>query len=40
MNNSSSVIEITIARGRVVRVGSDVDTAALVRIIDALEARQ
>ena len=40
INNSSSVIEIMIARGRVMRVGSDVDTAALVRIIDALDARR
>ena len=40
INNSSSVIEIMIARGRVMRVGSDVDTAALVRIIYALEARR
>jgi len=40
MNDSSSVIEIMIARGRVVRVGSNVDTMALVRIIDALEARR
>jgi len=40
INNSSSVIEIMIARGRVMRVGSDVDTAALVRIIHALEARR
>ena len=31
-------IEITIAGGRTVRVSADVDTAALVRIIDALEA--
>lgn len=31
-------IEITIAGGRTVRVGADVDTAALVRIIAALEA--
>jgi len=38
-NNSSSVIEI-IARVRVMRIGSDVDTAALVRIIDALETRR
>jgi transposase len=37
---NSSFIEIMIAQGRVVRVGSDVDTAALVRIIDALEARR
>ncbi len=34
----SDSIEITIAGGRTVRVGADVDTAALVRIIDALEA--
>ena len=31
-------IEITIAGGRTVRVSADVDTAALVRIIEALEA--
>ena len=31
-------IEIVIAGGRTVRVGADVDTAALVRIIAALEA--
>ena len=37
---NSSFIEIMIAQGRVVRVGSDVDTVALVRIIDALEARR
>ena len=30
-------IEIVIAGGRTVRVGADVDTAALVRIIAALE---
>lgn len=35
----SDSIEITIAGGRTVRVSADVDTAALVRIIDALEAR-
>jgi transposase len=38
--NHSSIIEIMIAQGRVVRVGSEVDTAALVRIINALEARR
>ena len=32
------IIEIVIAGGRTVRVGSDVDAAALVRIIAALEA--
>jgi hypothetical protein len=32
------MIEIQIAGGRAVRVDGDVDTAALVRIIDALEA--
>ena len=31
-------IEIVIAGGRTVRVGADVDTAALVRIVVALEA--
>jgi hypothetical protein len=31
-------IEITIAGGRTMRVGADVDMAALVRIIAALEA--
>jgi transposase len=35
-----STIEIVIAGGRTVRVGSDVDTAALVRIIAALEAHR
>jgi hypothetical protein len=38
--NNSSVIEILIAQGRVLRVGSNVDTAGLVRIIDALEGRR
>ena len=33
----SGAIEIVLAGGRTVRVGSDVDTAALVRIIEALE---
>jgi transposase len=36
----SGTIEIIIAGGRVVRVGGDVDTAALVGIIEALEARR
>jgi hypothetical protein len=31
------VIEILIEGGRLVRVGADVDTAALVRIVKALE---
>jgi transposase len=35
-----STIEIVIAGGRVVRVGTDVDTAVLVRIISALEAHR
>ena len=34
----SGVIEIVLAGGRTVRVGADVDTAALVRIVAALEA--
>ena len=34
----TSVIEIVLAGGRTVRVGADVDTAALVRIVAALEA--
>jgi transposase len=33
-------IEIVLDGGRTVRVGSDVDTAALVRIVVALEARR
>lgn len=32
-------IEIVIAGGRMVRTGTDIDTAALVRIITALEGR-
>jgi transposase len=32
-----SLIEIVLGGGRTVRVGADVDVAALVRIIDALE---
>jgi len=39
--SNSSLIEIMIAQGRVVvRVAGNVDTVALVRIIDALEARR
>jgi transposase len=34
----TSLIEIVIAGGRTVRVSADVDTAALVRIVAALEA--
>jgi transposase len=34
----SGTIEILIAGGRTVRVGGDVDTGALIRIIKALEA--
>jgi transposase len=33
----TGTIEIALAGGRTVRVGGDVDTAALIRIIDALE---
>jgi transposase len=36
----SGAIEIAIAGGRTVRVRSDVDTGALVRIIEALEERR
>ena len=32
------VIEVVLAGGRMLRVGADVDTAALVRIVEALEA--
>ena len=35
-----TLIEIVLAGGRMVRVGADVDTAALVRIVAALEAGQ
>ncbi|MGE0699244.1 MAG: transposase [Hyphomicrobiaceae bacterium] len=35
-----SPIEIGLADGRTVRVGMDVDTAALVRIVDALERKR
>jgi transposase len=34
-----NMIEIVIVGGRVVRAGTDIDTAALVRIIAALEGR-
>jgi len=34
------IIEIALAGGRTLRVGTDVDTAALVRIVEALEARR
>ena len=33
-------IEIVLAGGRTVRVGPDVDTVALLRIVEALEARR
>jgi transposase len=36
----SGTIEIALAGGRTVRVGSDVDTGVLVRIIEALEERR
>ena len=35
-----SPIEVALANGRTVRVGADVDTAALVRIVAALETSQ
>ena len=35
-----STIEIVLAGGRTVRVGPDVDTVALLRIVEALEARR
>jgi hypothetical protein len=38
-SSKSGAIEIVIAGGRALRVGGDVDTAALIRIIEALEAR-
>ena len=34
-----SSIEVVLANGRLLRIGADVDTVALVRIIAALEAR-
>ena len=34
---SASAIEVMLANGRAVRVGADIDTAALVRIVAALE---
>src|SRR5262245_18286578 len=36
----SGIIEVVLAGGRTIRVGSDVDTAALVRIVEALETRR
>jgi transposase len=36
---SGGVIENDLGRGRRVRVGSDVDAAALQRVLDALESR-
>ena len=35
--SAASLIEIILTNGRMVRVGADVDTAALVRIVAALE---
>jgi transposase len=37
---TAGTIEIVLAGGRTVRVGADVDTAALVRIVEALEAHR
>ena len=34
----SDIIEVVLANGRTVRIGADVDTGMLMRIIDALEA--
>jgi transposase len=34
----SGIIEVVLTNGRTVRIGADVDTAVLMRIIDALEA--
>ena len=39
-SSKTGTIEIVISGGRTLRVGGDVDTSALVRIIDALEARR
>ena len=36
----SGSIEVVLANGRLLRIGADVDTVALVRIIAALEARR
>jgi transposase len=36
----SGLIEVVLAGGRTLRVGADVDTAALVRIVEALETRR
>ena len=33
----SGTIEVVLAGGRMLRVGADVDTAVLVRIVEALE---
>jgi transposase len=40
MSPGPGTIEIVLAGGRTVRVGADVDTGALVRIVEALEARR
>ena len=37
---AATMIEIILANGRAVRVGADVDTAVLVRIVAALETSQ
>jgi hypothetical protein len=36
----SGTIEVVLVGGRTLRVGADVDTAALVRIVEALEAQR
>jgi transposase len=36
----SGAIEVVLAGGRTLRVGADVDTAALMRIVEALEAQR
>src|SRR5262245_54787685 len=36
----SGTIEVVLAGGRTLRVGADVDTAVLVRIVEALEAHR
>jgi transposase len=38
-HRSGGVIEIDLGRGCRVRIGSDVDAAALRRVLDALESR-
>ena len=40
MSPGPGMIEIVLAGGRTVRVGADVDTGVLVRIVEALEARR